>query len=268
MNLAVNARDAMPRGGKLIIECRTVELERPTQLLRMAAAGPYVLLSVTDTGVGMEPEVQQHLFEPFYTTKPPGQGTGLGLATVYGIVTQSGGHITVYSELRRGTSFKIYLPRVTVPGERPAPVPGTATPATRGGSETVLLVEDAEAMRRLAREVLESAGYKVLEASSGAEALRMVGSQQSGIDVLLTDLVMPDMTGRELAGWLRVAEPRLRVVYMSGYTDEAAVQRGELTPGSPFLQKPFSADHLLRALRQALDQPPPVDDPATPPDGA
>jgi two-component system, cell cycle sensor histidine kinase and response regulator CckA len=261
MNLAVNARDAMPRGGKLIIECRQVELDRPTQMQRMAAAGPYVLLAVTDTGVGMEPEVQRHLFEPFFTTKPPGQGTGLGLATVYGIVTQAGGHITVYSEPQRGTTFKIYLPRLTAAGEAAAPLP-LAGHAAHGGSETVLLVEDAEAMRRLAHEMLESAGYRVLEAASGEEALRMAGSQQASIDVLLTDLIMPDMTGRELAAWLRVAEPRLRIVYMSGYTDEAAVQRGDLTPGSPFLQKPFSADQLLRTLRQTLDQPPRADDAA------
>jgi signal transduction histidine kinase/ActR/RegA family two-component response regulator len=254
MNLAVNARDAMPRGGKLIIECRNVELDRPTQMRRLAAAGPYVLLSVTDTGVGMEPEVQQHLFEPFFTTKPPGQGTGLGLATVYGIVTQTGGHITVYSELRRGTSFKIYLPRVAADGQVLSP---QAQPdeAADGGSETVLLVEDAEAMRRMTREVLESAGYSVLEAASGEEALRVAGLQQSRIDLLLTDLVMPDMTGRELGGWLRVAEPLLRIVYMSGYSDEAAVQRGELPPGSTFLQKPFSADYLLQAVRRALDLP-------------
>jgi PAS domain S-box-containing protein len=262
MNLSVNARDAMPRGGKLIIECRHVELDRPTQMQRMAAAGPYVLLSVTDTGVGMEPDVQQRLFEPFFTTKPPGQGTGLGLATVYGIVTQTGGHITVYSEPRRGTSFKIYLPRLTARGEAAATAPSAAD-AARGGTETVLLVEDAEALRRLAREVLESAGYSVLEASSGEEALRKAGSQQSAIDVLLTDLIMPDMTGRELAAWLRVAEPRLRIVYMSGYTDEAAVQRGDLTPGSPFLQKPFSADHLLSSVRAALDRPP-LDDGSPP----
>ena len=261
MNLAVNARDAMPRGGKLIIECRKVELDRPTQMQRMAAAGPYVLLGVTDTGVGMEPEVQQHLLEPFYTTKPPGQGTGLGLATVYGIVTQTGGHITVYSEPQRGSAFKIYLPRVTAAGEAAAPL-APAAHAAHGGSETVLLVEDADAMRRLAHEMLESAGYRVLEAASGEEALRIAGSQQASIDVLLTDLIMPDMTGRELAAWLRVAEPRLRIVYMSGYTDEAAVQRGDLMPGSPFLQKPFSADQLLRALRMALDQPPRADDAA------
>jgi two-component system, cell cycle sensor histidine kinase and response regulator CckA len=253
MNLAVNARDAMPRGGKLIIECRNVELDRPTLIQRMAAAGPYALLSVTDTGVGMEPEVRQHVFEPFFTTKPPGQGTGLGLATVYGIVTQTGGHITVYSEPRRGTSFKIYLPRVTAAGGVVAPPPHAADEAN-GGSETVLLVEDAEALRRLAHEVLESAGYTVLEASSGEEALRMAGSRRA-IDVLLTDLVMPDMTGRELAAWLRVAEPRLRVVYMSGYTDEAAALSGDLTAESRFLQKPFSADQLLRTMRQALDQP-------------
>jgi PAS domain S-box-containing protein len=254
MNLAVNARDAMPRGGKLIIECRNVELDRPTQMRRMAAAGPYVLLSVTDTGVGMEPEVQQHLFEPFFTTKPPGQGTGLGLATVYGIVTQTGGHITVYSELRRGTSFKIYLPRVAADGQVLA---AQAAPdeAADGGSETVLLVEDAEAMRRMTREVLESAGYSVLDAGSGEEALRVAGLHQSRIDLLLTDLVMPDMTGRELAGWLRVAEPPLRILYMSGYSDEAAVQRGELPAGSSFLQKPFSADYLLQAVRRALDMP-------------
>jgi PAS domain S-box-containing protein len=257
MNLAVNARDAMPRGGKLVIECRHVELDRPTLIQRMAAAGPYVLLSVTDTGVGMEPEVRQRVFEPFFTTKPPGQGTGLGLAIVYGIVRQTGGHVTVYSEPRRGTSFKIYLPRVIDAGESAATAPPAAD-AAHGGTETVLLAEDEEALRRLAHEVLESAGYTVLTASSGEEALRVAGSRPATIDVLLTDLIMPDMTGRELAAGLRVAEPRLRVVYMSGYTDEAAVQSGDLAAGSRFLQKPFSADQLLRTLRQALDQPPPA----------
>ncbi|HET8645887.1 MAG TPA: ATP-binding protein, partial [Vicinamibacteria bacterium] len=257
MNLAVNARDAMPRGGTLIIECRTMALERPTQMRRLAAAGTYVLLSVTDTGVGMEPEVQQHLFEPFFTTKPPGQGTGLGLATVYGIVTQTGGHISVYSELRRGTSFKIYLPHTAL---HAAAAAEPAAPAARpAGAETVLVVEDAEAFRRLTREVLETAGYAVLDAASGEDALRVAGSHQTGIDLLLTDLVMPDMTGRELAAWLRVAEPRLRIVYMSGYTDEAAVERGELIRGSAFLQKPFSTDHLLREVRRVLDEPAPED---------
>ncbi len=253
MNLAVNARDAMPRGGKLIVEVRDVELERPTQLQRLAAAGPYVLLSVTDTGVGMEPEVQQHLFEPFFTTKPPGQGTGLGLATVYGIVTQSGGHITVYSELRRGTSFKIYLPCVSPRRERG---PARPAPVAPGGTETVLLVEDAEALRGLTKEVLEGAGYSVLEAASGEEALRVSGACQSPIHILLTDLVMRDMSGRELAGWLRVADASLKVVFMSGYTDQAAVQRGDLADGAPVLQKPFSAEALLRALRAALDEAP------------
>jgi PAS domain S-box-containing protein len=250
MNLAVNARDAMPKGGKLIVEVRDVELERPTQLQRLAAAGPYVLLSVTDTGVGMEPEVQQHLFEPFFTTKPPGQGTGLGLATVYGIVTQCGGHITVYSELRRGTSFKIYLPSASQRPRKEVPRGGAVLP---GGTETVLLVEDAEALRSLTKEVLESAGYTVLEAASGEEALRVSGAHQSPIHLLLTDLVMRDMSGRELAGWLNVAEAGLKVVFMSGYTDQAAVQQGALADGAPFLQKPFSADALLRALRAALD---------------
>jgi two-component system, cell cycle sensor histidine kinase and response regulator CckA len=250
MNLAVNARDAMPRGGKLIVEVRNVELERPTQLQRLAAAGSYVLLSVTDTGVGMEPEVQQHLFEPFFTTKPPGQGTGLGLATVYGIVSQYSGHITVYSELRRGTSFKIYLPAVPERRDRaPAPLP----PAAPGGKETVLLVEDAEALRGLTREVLEAAGYTVLEAANGEEALRVSGACQTRIHLLLTDLVMPDMSGRELAGWLRVADSTLKAVFMSGYTDQAAMQRGELADGAHFVQKPFSGDALLRALRAALD---------------
>jgi CheY-like chemotaxis protein len=254
MNLAVNARDAMPRGGKLIIECRNVDLDRPTPLQRMAAPGPYVLISVTDTGVGMEPEVQQHLFEPFFTTKPPGQGTGLGLATVYRIVTHSGGHISVYSEARRGTSFKVYLPRIAAGAFVPPPLDVEAAGAA-GGGETVLLVEDAEALRRMTREVLEAAGYTVLEAASGGEALRLSGAHQDRIHVLLTDLVMPDMGGRELAGWLRVADPQLRVMFMSGYTDQAAVERGEVADGARFLQKPFASDRLLRVLREALDGP-------------
>jgi CheY-like chemotaxis protein len=252
LNLAVNARDAMPQGGRLTIETANVELDE-AYARRQADVhpGPYVLLAVSDTGVGMDGETQAHLFEPFFTTKGVGEGTGLGLATVYGIVKQSGGHITAYSEPGRGTTIKIYLPRVDAASElreaEPEPV------VLRRGSETVLLVEDDEAVRELTREVLEMQGYTVLTVADAGEAPRVLERSSSPIHLLVTDVVMPRLSGRELTERLRSLRPGLRVLYISGYADTAIVHHGVLDPDAPFLQKPFTPDALLRSVRKVLD---------------
>src|SRR5436309_1044541 len=242
VNLAVNARDAMPEGGRLTIKTDNVD-----------AGGSQVLLHVSDSGVGMDEEVQAHLFEPFFTTKPRGKGSGLGLATVYGIVRQSGGHIAVDSAPGRGATFRVYLPRVEAPldpTDRPRPVTAPAA-----GSETILLVEDEHLVRLLARKVLERAGYRVLVAAGGAEALDLAERYAGPIHLLLTDVVMPEMSGRELAHRLASLRPDARVLYMSGYADEAIAQHGVLDPGTAFLQKPFTPDGLARKVREVLDQP-------------
>lgn len=255
LNLAVNARDAMPRGGKLILETENVELDAMFVSQHPGArAGRYVMVAVSDSGVGMNAETQAHIFEPFFTTKPMGQGTGLGLATVYGIVKQSDGYISVYSEPGRGTSFKVYLPRVD---EEAAPVrPPVAVEAAARGTETVLLVEDEEPVRNLTREFLSSKGYRVLEAAAGQDALRVAASHTGPIHLLLTDVVMPGMGGRELAEQLLQLRPQTRVIYMSGYTDDAIVQHGVLDPGMIFLAKPFTLETLARKLREVLDAAP------------
>jgi CheY-like chemotaxis protein len=212
--------------------------------------GPYVMLSVSDSGHGMTPEVQARIFEPFFTTKEVGKGTGLGLATVYGIAKQSGGHITVYSEIEHGTVFKLYLPRVEeAPG---IAEPERAPQIARRGNETVLLVEDDEPLRTLAREILSIQGYTVLDATSPSEALRLAEAYPDPIDILLTDVVMPQMNGRQVADHLLAARPGLKVLFMSGYTDGAIVQHGVLEPGTHFLQKPFTPDGLGRKLREVL----------------
>ncbi len=252
MNLAVNARDAMPSGGKLTIE--TVNLDLDSFYARehvTVAAGPYVMLAVSDTGVGMDTETQSHIFEPFFTTKELGKGTGLGLSTVYGIVKQSGGYIWVYSEMGRGTTFKVYLPRVA----EEVAAAGAAGPEheTHRGNETILLVEDEDGVRALIRQVLVRNGYKVLEARHGEEAALLADGHKEPIHLLLTDVVLARMSGRELAQRLAPQRPEMQVIFMSGYTDEAIVHHGMLTPGAKFLQKPFTTDTLMHAVRGLLD---------------
>jgi two-component system cell cycle sensor histidine kinase/response regulator CckA len=253
LNLAINARDAMPSGGPLTIETANVELDTVYAAHHAEVTpGPYVVLAVSDTGTGMDAATQARLFEPFFTTKEPGKGTGLGLATVYGIVKQSGGHIAVYSEPGRGSTFKVYLPRVEGSPDAVESVPA-ATPPSRG-SETVLLVEDEAELRELAEEVLSSRGYTVLQAGSPAEALQLAERHDGPVHLLLTDVVMPGMSGRELADRLLGARPALKALFMSGYTDTAIVHHGVLDPGTPFLQKPFTPDALVRKVRDVLDQ--------------
>jgi len=248
LNLAVNARDAMPGGGRLTIETGDVVLDAEHARLHAGVRpGHHVMLAVTDTGVGMEPSVRERIFEPFFTTKEIGRGTGLGLSTVYGIVQQSGGTIWVYSELGRGSTFKIYLPAV----DESVQEADTAQALPRGGSETVLLCEDEPDLRELTREVLEEYGDHVLEASDGTEALEVIADYRDRIDLLLTDVVMPRMNGSELAARL-TRERGVRVLYMSGYT-EVSMIRGGAVPGAGFLQKPFSPVGLARAVRDVLD---------------
>ncbi|MDP6453193.1 MAG: ATP-binding protein [SAR202 cluster bacterium] len=247
MNLVINARDAMPNGGKLTIETSTEQLdERHTILNAGISPGAYNVLTVTDTGVGMTEEVQDHIFEPFFTTKGVGEGTGLGLSTCYGIVTQSGGHITVDSQPGEGTSFKIYLPRV-----EEKPITDSRLDEKRSwptGNETILLVEDEPLVRSLMVEVLESQGYNILQASNGAEAVRIAGSQpQEPIDLLLTDIVMPLMGGTELATRFRILRPEAKIIYMSGYPKDLPES------GAEFIEKPTMPDILVRRVRSVLD---------------
>ncbi len=252
MNLAVNARDAMPQGGRLTIETQNVDFDPVYARSHFnAPPGPYVLLAVSDTGVGMDAVTQAHLFEPFFTTKEKGRGTGLGLAMVYGIVKQSGGYIWLYSEPGKGSSFKVYLPRVEDAVRAQAP----AEAAKEGlqGWETVLLVEDEAALRTMVRRVLESNGYRVLEARHGDDALQVVEQHVGPVHLLLTDVVMPGMSGRELAEHLTSQHRGLKVLFMSGYTDDAIVHHGVLHPGAAFLQKPFTPEGMVRRVREVLD---------------
>ncbi|HEU4641136.1 MAG TPA: PAS domain S-box protein [Gemmatimonadaceae bacterium] len=254
VNLALNARDAMPEGGTLVISTANADIvEGERGLPAGMAPGPYVSLAVTDTGCGMTREVQARVFEPFFTTKPTGKGTGLGLPTAYGIVKQSGGHIGVESEPGRGTRFTLYLPRVSGSG-RPLPV-ASAPGARPRGTETVLLVEDEDSVRTLTRRILEAQGYTVLDASDGLSALGRAAAHAGPIDLLLTDVVMPDMSGSALAEQLAASRPELRVLYMSGYTDDEIVRRGFPESETRFLQKPFTADALADALRAVLEAP-------------
>jgi signal transduction histidine kinase len=253
MNLVVNARDAMPKGGKLCIESTNVYLDEAYAREHLSVVpGDYVMLAISDTGCGMDEETRQHIFEPFFTTKEQGKGTGLGLSMVYGIVKQSGGNIWVYSEEGRGTTFKIYFPRVAAHAEEHKRTSG-ALDGPRG-SETILLVEDAELVRNLAREVLEGAGYRVLEAANAEAAIdlceRINGDR---IDLLLTDVIMPGMSGNEMSRVLLKKQPGMPVLYMSGYTDDAIVQHGVLDAGINFLQKPFTPGALALKVREVLD---------------
>ncbi|MFL5494433.1 MAG: MHYT domain-containing protein [Gemmatimonadales bacterium] len=251
VNLVVNARDAMPEGGKLTIETQNVTLQPGSTSQHIGApAGDYVLIAFTDTGIGMDPATQDRIFEPFFTTKGLGKGTGLGLATVYGIVRQSGGSISVYSEPQRGSTFKVYLPRlagpVTPPSESLAPATNTS------GSETVLVVEDEEAVRQLAARTLFVRGYTPLVAHTGEEALRLSEQHEGPIHLLLTDVVLPRMSGSRLAEALLAARPDLRVLYMSGFTESAIVHNGVLQAGTDFIQKPFTPHALAIKLRDVL----------------
>jgi PAS domain S-box-containing protein len=258
MNLVVNARDAMPKGGRILIETSNVELDDTyTQDHATVRPGRYVMLAVTDTGVGMTNDTVAHIFEPFYTTKESGSGTGLGLSTVYGIVKQSGGYIWVYSEPGKGTTFKVYLPRV----EERVEVSSTTRasgPATRDGKETILLVEDEPAVRELTRMVLSKRGYSVIEALNPADAERLADNHGAEIHLLLTDVVMPGMSGHELAKRLTARHHNLRVLYMSGYTYNVIAEDGTLEEGLSFLQKPFTPQALAQKVRETLDRPVPV----------
>jgi nitrogen-specific signal transduction histidine kinase/ActR/RegA family two-component response regulator len=252
MNLVVNARDAMPRGGKLIIETANVELDEAYADRHVAVnPGSYVMLAVSDTGTGMDEETRARIFEPFFTTKEEGKGTGLGLSTVYGIVKQSGGNVWVYSEVGRGTTFKIYLPRVAEDTQEQ--VPAVEREELLRGTETILLTEDEGLVRRLVREALETYGYTVLETTSGGEAISACEGYDGPIHLLVTDVIMPGMDGRELANELTRLRPEMRVLFMSGYTDDAIVHHGVLDADMPFLQKPFSPDDLARKVREVLD---------------
>jgi two-component system, cell cycle sensor histidine kinase and response regulator CckA len=252
MNLVVNARDAMPGGGRLLIETANAELDfNYSSSHPMVRPGRYVLLAVSDNGTGMDAETQAHIFEPFFTTKEQGKGTGLGLSTVYGVVKQSGGFVWVYSEVGRGTCFKIYLPRVDQPAEAPgAPQPFAEAPR---GTETVLLAEDEQDVREVAREFLESGGYTVLEAPDGASALRLAAQHAGEISLLITDMVMPGITGQELAARLQQQRAGVRVLYMSGYSERAAAEAAQIDASVRLLTKPFSRGAILRTIREILN---------------
>jgi CheY-like chemotaxis protein len=251
VNLAVNARDAMPRGGQLTIETSEAELDESYARTHSdARVGRFVCMAISDTGSGIPPETKGRIFEPFFTTKGPGRGTGLGLAVVHGIIKQSGGNIDVYSEVGSGTAFRIYLPAVQEksPG-RPA---SEANPSIPQGSETILLVEDDDGVRSFASLILKNSGYTVLEASGGIPALELMANSPGAVDLLVTDVVMPEIGGRKLAETLQSRYPALKVLFLSGYTDDAVVRHGILEASVTFLQKPFTPGSLTRKVREAL----------------
>jgi len=250
MNLVVNAKDAMSAGGTLTIQTEKIVVDenhhRGPTFIR---PGHYVMLSVSDTGMGMDKETQSRIFEPFFTTKEKGKGTGLGLSTVYGIVKQTGGYVMVQSEAGRGATFQIYLPRVDGVAEKHSvPVPHAAL----GGNETVLLVEDEESVRQLVRETLASKGYEVMEAENGEDGVAIAARHNGKIDLVITDVVMPGMGGRELVKQLAQTRPETKVLYLSGYTEDAIVSEGTIESGAAFLQKPFTLQNLSRKVREVL----------------
>jgi PAS domain S-box-containing protein len=256
LNLAVNARDAMPNGGQLMLETSIVDISRETESACASEGftpGQYVLISVADTGIGMSDEVKAHLFEPFFTTKEEGRGSGLGLATSYGIVRQSGGHITVESESGKGTTVNVYLPKVP-----PPPAPSYKKPSAKKlprGTETILVLEDDISVRHISVRVLRGLGYQVIEAANGDDAQRLI-SESAGrkVHLLLTDMVMPQMSGRRFADWLRSASPHIKVVFISGYLEESLHPGDRRDPGMFFLPKPFDPEQLAAKVREALDK--------------
>jgi two-component system, cell cycle sensor histidine kinase and response regulator CckA len=250
MNLVVNAKDAMPTGGRILIQTSEEDLDTVRREHSLIQPGAYILLSVSDTGAGMDKETQSRIFEPFFTTKEKGKGTGLGLSTVYGIVKQSGGYIFAQSDPGSGTTFRIYLPRVADPPGQPGLPKHPQAPT--GGSETVLLVEDEESVRELVRETLQSKGYTVMEASDGINGMKVAETFDGKIDILITDVVMPGMSGRELAQRVAASRPSIKVLYLSGYTEDAIIHEGVLDPGTAFLQKPFTLQALARKVRDVL----------------
>ena len=250
MNLAVNARDAMPRGGKLTLSTSNVRVDEQSNYRnRTLEIGEYVLLAISDNGVGMTSEVKAHLFEPFFTTKGIGKGTGLGLATCYGIICQSGGDIRVYSEANSGTTFKIYLPRTDAPLDSAMAADSTQLSA---GNESILLVEDDPAVRKLAMIVLSNCGYKIQESNNAFEALALI-KRNPCFDLIISDVIMPQMSGKELCDQIKDHFPHMRVLLMSGYTDDALAHHGVLDEGVLFLEKPFSPAKLTRKVREILD---------------
>ena len=256
MNLAINARDAMPTGGKLTIETANIDLAENYFYNHgiKKQPGPYVMLAVSDTGSGMDEKIKEHIFDPFFTTKVQGKGkgTGLGLSTVYGIVKQNNGFVWVYSEPDQGTTFKVYLPKVE--GDADSEEKQRTPVVELGGSETVLIVEDDDSLRKLARNALQQHEYRVLDAENGEDALRVSQEHEGPIDLMITDVVMPKMGGKEAADRLRPLYPQMKVIYMSGYTDNAIVHHGVLAPGLNFIEKPFSPEGLAHKVREVLDQ--------------
>ncbi len=261
VNIAMNAAAVMPDGGKFTLETANATLDQEyVSHFSDLKAGDYVMLAMTDTGPGISPEVKKHIFEPFFTTKGVGQGSGLGLATCYGILKQSGGHINVYSELSRGATFKIYLPQVEAPAK--IPVPRIDTPDLPRGTETILLVEDDPALREMAATLLTRLGYTVLTAANGVEALSLKHQSGAGhVDLLFTDVVMPHMSGKELSDRVRVLYPHTRILFTSAYTEHSIVHQGVLNPGVALLQKPFTPSALARKVREVLDRDTPASAP-------
>jgi CheY-like chemotaxis protein len=271
MNLAVNARDAMPEGGKIVIETANIHLDETySQIHEVIKPGPYVMLSVSDTGVGMDQATLSRVFEPFFTTKEPSRGTGLGLSTVYGIVKQSNGYIWVYSEPFRGTAVKIYFPSVDQPAE--SLVPSRTNVSLPAGIETILLVEDDEALRKVTTSLLQMSGYKVLEANNAASATELSHRHEGEIALLLTDVIMPGKSGPDLALDVKRDRPDISILYASGYTGDIIAHQGVLDPGIKLLSKPFSKETLLNTVRTVLDEktalPPAVTEVSSPPETA